>query len=103
MSNELCVNSVSPPLKQGHPGCQKMPLKPKHVWSIRVYLEIAKSYRDLALFNLAIDSKLGSCDLVRLRIDDVYAGGHMRDRAMIIQKKTGKVVRLEIMEQTRLS
>lgn len=103
MSNELCVIPSRRPWNKGILVGQKMPLKPKHVWSIRVRLEIAKSYRDLALFNLAIDSKLRSCDLVRLRIDDVYAGGHMRDRAMIIQKKTGKVVRFEIMEQTRLS
>src|SRR5271168_2307412 len=48
---------------------QKKPLEPKHVWSIRVRLEIARSRRDLAIFNLAIDSKLRACDLVRLRQD----------------------------------
>lgn len=90
MSNELCVIPPHRPWNKGILVGQKMPLKPKHVWSIRVRLEIAKSYRHLALFNLAIDSKLRACDLVRLRIDGVYAGGHMRDRAMVIQKKTGK-------------
>ena len=57
--------------------------------------------RDLAMFNLAIDSKLRGCDLVRLRIDDVFAGGGVRDRATVIQKKTGRPVQFEITEQTR--
>jgi hypothetical protein len=102
MSNALCLIPSHCPWNKGILVGQKMPLKPKHVWSIRVRLEIAKSYRDLALFNLAIDSKLRACDLVRLRIDDVCAGGYMRDRAMFIQKKTGKVARFEIMEQLGL-
>jgi hypothetical protein len=58
---------------------QKKPLQPKHVWSIRVRLEIARMWRDLALFNLAIDSKLRACDLVKLRIDDVCSGPMVRD------------------------
>ena len=53
---------------------QKKPLEPKHVWSIRVRLEIARSRRDLAIFNLAIDSKLRACDLVKLRLDDICSG-----------------------------
>src|SRR2546422_4347626 len=53
---------------------QKKPLEPKHVWSIRVRLEIAGSKRDLAIFNLAIDSKLRACDLVKLRLDDICSG-----------------------------
>ena len=57
--------------------------------------------RDLAMFNLAIDSKLRGCDLVRVRIDEVYAGGRVRDRATVIQKKTGRPVQFEITEQTR--
>jgi integrase len=60
---------------------QKKPLEPKHVWSIRVRLEIALSKRDLAIFNLAIDSKLRACDLVKLRLDDVYLGNNVRHRA----------------------
>jgi integrase len=59
--------------------------------------------RDLAMFNLAIDSKLRGCDLVRLRIDDVFVGGRVRDRATIIQQKTGRPVQFEITEQTRAS
>src|ERR1700687_1047850 len=59
---------------------QKKPLQPKHVWSIRVRLEIARRWRDLALFNLAIDSKLRACDLVRLRIDEACSRAKIRHR-----------------------
>jgi hypothetical protein len=82
---------------------QKKPLQPKHVWSIRVRLEIARKWRDLALFNLAIDSKLRACDLVKLRLDEVCLGAKVRDRATIVQKKTGRPVQFEITEQTRVS
>jgi hypothetical protein len=76
-------------------------LKPKDVWKIRVRLELEGRKRDLAMFNLAIDSKLRGCDLVRARIDDVCAGGRVRDRAPMIQKKTGLPVQFEITEQFR--
>ena len=66
---------------------------PKHVWAIRVRLEIAENHRELALFNLAIDSKLRGCDLVRLKVADVYASGHVKERASIIQSKTQRSVR----------
>jgi hypothetical protein len=79
---------------------QKRPLKPKDVWTIRVRLQMEEHKRDLAMFNLAIDSKLRGCDLVRLRIDDVSVGGRVRDRATVIQKKTGRPVQFEITEQT---
>src|ERR1700688_4659619 len=82
---------------------QKKPLQPKHVWSIRVRLEISRTWRDLALFNLGIDSKLRACDLVRLRVDEVCSGAKIRDRATIVQKKTGRPVQFEITEQTRTS
>ena len=59
--------------------------------------------RDLAMFNLAVDSKLRGCDLVRLKIDDVSTGGKVRDRATVIQKKTGRPVQFEITEQTRVA
>ena len=77
---------------------QKKPLEPKHVWSIRVRLEIARSMRDLAIFNLAIDSKLRACDLVKLRLDDICSGKNVRRRATIVQKKTGRPVQFEISE-----
>jgi integrase len=82
---------------------QKKPLQPRHVWSIRVRLEISRKWRDLALFNLAIDSKLRACDLVKLCLDEVCSGGKVRDRATIVQKKTGRPVQFEITEQTRVS
>lgn len=83
--------------------CQKRPLLPKHVWAIRVRLEIADKVRDLALFNLAIDSKLRGCDLVTLKVADVFAAGQVKERASIIQSKTRKPVRFEITVGTRNS
>ena len=79
----------------------KPPLRPKHVWSIRSKLQIAGRARDLAMFNLAIDSKLRGCDVVALRVEDVAPHGHAVDRATVRQKKTGQAVRLEMTEQTR--
>ena len=80
---------------------QKPPLKPKEVWSIRVRLQMLGKTRDLALFNLAIDSKLRSCDLVALRFNDVVMAGSVRERAVIVQQKTGRPVQFELTEQTR--
>ncbi len=80
---------------------QKPALKMKEVWSIRARLELKKRVRDLALFNLAIDSKLRACDLTRLRVEDVAAGGEVKTRGIIVQKKTGRPVQFEITEQTR--
>jgi integrase len=82
---------------------QKKPLEPKHVWSIRVRLEIAGSRRDLAIFNVAIDSKLRAHDLVKLRLDDICSGTKVRHRATIVQKKIGRPVQFEILEQSRNS
>src|SRR5437764_11980778 len=82
---------------------QKRPLKPKDVWAIRARLQLERRARDLALFNLAIDSKLRGCDLVRLMLEDVCAGGRVRERATIVQRKTGRPVQFEITEQTRAS
>jgi integrase len=79
----------------------KPPLQPKHVWSIRTRLQLAGSTRDLALFNLAIDSKLRGCDLVSLKVEDVAPHGYAVDRATVRQHKTGLPVRFEITEQTR--
>lgn len=80
---------------------QKPPLKLRETWAIRVRLQLAKKERDLALFNMAIDSKLRGCDLVRLRVSDVTQGGKASSRAMVMQKKTGVPVKFEITEQTR--
>lgn len=82
---------------------QKRPLLPRQVWSIRVRLEMSASARDLALFNLAIDSKLRASDLVRLKVEDVCSGRVVRDRGVVIQRKTGRPVQFEITEVTRQS
>jgi integrase len=79
----------------------KPPLRPKHVWSIRTKLQIEGRARDLAMFNLAIDSKLRGCDVVAIRVEDVAAGGYTADRATVRQRKTGQPVRFELSEQTR--
>jgi integrase len=89
------------PWNKGRLVGQKRPLNPKDVWTIRVRLQMEKRRRDLAMFNLAIDSKLRGCDLVRLKIDDVCASGRVRDRTTVVQKKTGRPVQFEITEQTR--
>src|SRR5271165_1842006 len=91
------------PWNKGRLVGQKRPLRPKEVWAIRVRLQMKQRKRDLALFNLAIDSKLRGCDLVSLRVDDIATGGRVRNRATIIQHKTGRPVQFEIMEQTRAS
>ena len=80
---------------------QKRPLLPKHVWAIRVRLELAGAVRDLALFNLAVDSKLRGCDLVRLKVADVFSGGAVKERTSILQSKTKSPVRFEITDGTR--
>ncbi len=82
---------------------QKPPLKREQIWAIRIRLQIAKKVRDLALFNLAIDSKLRGCDLVKIRVMDVTHGEHIVSRATIMQQKTGQPVRFELTEQTRVS
>lgn len=81
------------PWNKGRIVGQKRPLFPKHVWSIRVRLEMAENKRDLALFNMAIDCKLRGCDLVCLKVNDVYAAGRVKERASVTQSKTRKPVR----------
>ena len=80
---------------------QKPPLKPKEVWAIRTRLQMSGAIRDLALFNLAIDSKLRACDLVAISVADVAISGRVRERAIIIQRKTGRPVQFELTDQTR--
>ena len=79
----------------------KPPLQPKHVWAIRTRLQLAGRTRDLALFNLAIDSKLRGCDVVSLKVENIAPHGYAVDRATVRQNKTGLPVRFEITEQTR--
>ena len=80
---------------------QKAPLKQREIWAIRVRLQLKQDARELALFNLAIDSKLRSCDLIRLRVRDICQGGQVASRAIVMQRKTQKPVQFEITEQTR--
>ncbi len=79
----------------------KPPLKPRHIWAIRTRLQHDSRVRDLAMFNLGIDSKLRGCDLVRLRVSDVHLGEGVRLRTTIVQQKTGRPVPFELTEPTR--
>ena len=80
---------------------QKSPLKLKEIWAIRIRLQLSQKARDLALFNLAIDSKLRGCDLVQLRVCDVAQPGRVASRAIIMQRKTRRPVQFELTDQTR--
>ena len=99
----LNIGSNSQPWNKGKLTGQKPPLKLKEIWAIRIRLQIAKRHRDLALSNLAIDSKLRSCDLVKIRVKDVTHGATVAKRAIVVQQKTGKPVQFEITAQTRES
>src|SRR5437660_12587464 len=106
MTMQHQVNATPAPLKRapwnkGKLTGAKPPLRPKHVWSIRTKLQIEGNMRDLAMFNLAIDSKLRGCDVVALKVEDVAPSGYSVDRATVRQKKTGQPVRFELTEQTR--
>lgn len=81
----------------------KRPLKPKEIWAIRFMLDQEHRLRDRALFDLAIDSKLRGCDLVKVRIGDLVAGGRVRNRAKVIQQKTKRPVQFELLEPARSS
>jgi len=98
-SSAFCSKHI--PWNKGKIIGAKPPLRPKHVWSIRTKLQVEGRVRDLALFNLAIDSKLRGCDLVALKVDDVAPNGYAADRATVRQKKTGRPVKFELTEATR--
>jgi integrase len=98
--------AIIPPRRSWNKGRiigQKRPLQPNHVWAIRVRLELAERKRDLALFNMAVDSKLRGCDLVQLKVTDVFVAGHIKERTSIVQSKTKQPVQFEITEGTRKS
>jgi integrase len=95
--------SCRSPCNKGKLVGAKPPLRPSHVWSIRTKLQMQGRKRDLALFNLAIDSKLRGCDVVAVRVDDVAPSGYAMDRATIRQRKTGRPVRFELTDQTRMA
>jgi integrase len=104
MNNDENANATAigrEPWNKGRLIGQKPPLRPKHVWSIRTKLQMDERTRDLAMFNLAVDSKLRGCDVVALKVEDVAPSGYAVDRATVRQKKTGQPVRFELTEQTR--
>jgi integrase len=91
------------PWNKGKLSGQKRPLKLQEIWAIRIRLQLAGNSHDLALFNLAIDSKLRACDLVKLKVTDVAQGGRVQSRARVLQQKTKQPVQFEITAQTRQS
>jgi integrase len=104
MSDFYCLPDAAPTRGPGHKRRllgQKPPLKPRGVWAIRIRIQIERNRRDLALFDPAIDSKLRSCDLAALRVSHVAVAGEVRERAAIVQQKTGRPVQFELTEQTR--
>jgi integrase len=95
---------LPPPVRiSPRPTGAKLALKPVHVWGIRIRLQVAGRLRDLALFDLALDSKLRGCDLTALRIADLVSASGVKSRVMILQRKTGRPVQFEVTEQTRRS
>ncbi|SIQ99831.1 tyrosine-type recombinase/integrase [Marinobacterium stanieri] len=103
IEHSLDAGHLNSPWNKGKLLGQKRPLKLKEIWGIRIRLELAGKTRDLAMFNLAIDSKLRGCDLMNLKVKDISHGTTIQSRAIIIQKKTGKPVQFEITKETRKS
>ena len=101
MDQLTATESRREPWNKGQLVGQKAPFKLKEIWAIRVRLPLSDRLRDLALFDLAIDSKLRACDLVRLRVRDVSHGDRIATRAIVMQQKTQRPVQFEITEQTR--
>jgi len=100
--NEACLKAhPRTPWNKGKQIGAKPPLRPKHVWSIRTRLMVEGRTRDLAMFNLAIDSKLRGCDVVALEVEDIAPTGYTIDRATVRQRKTGRPVKFELTDQTR--
>ena len=98
--NHFPTAAARSPWNKGKLTGAKPPLRPKHVWSIRTKLQVEGRTRDLAMFNLAIDSKLRGCDVIALKVENVAPGGYAVDRATVRQKKTGQPVRFELTETT---
>jgi integrase len=102
--NRLTKNHIHlAPWNKGKIVGQKHPLKLKEIWEIRIRLQLSNQIKQLALFNLAIDSKLRGCDLVRLKVNDICQGNRVVSRAIVMQQKTHRPVQFEITEQTRES
>ena len=104
MMYQILKNQLSKkPWNKGKLMGQKPPLIPQEIWAIRIRLQDEGKLRDMALFNLAIDSKLRASDLLKIKVSDVASGDHVNARAMIMQQKTERPVRFEITARTRKS
>lgn len=103
MTQSISQQEIHTPWNKGKLSGQKRPLKLQEIWAIRIRLQLQERIRELALFNLAIDSKLRACDLMALTVGDVAQAGRVQSRALIVQHKTGRPVQFEITEQTRKS
>lgn len=101
MESAIKSSGARNPWKKGKLVGQKAPLRLKDIWAIRVRLQLAERTRELAMFDLAIDSKLRACDLVKLRVNDVCHGDRVSSRAIVMQQKTQRPVQFEITEGTR--
>jgi integrase len=99
--DEFRVRVVRGPWNRGKLVGQKTPLKLKEIWAIRVRLQVFGRMRELALFDLGIDSKLRACDLLKLKVRDVCHGERVAARAIVVQQKTSRPVQFEITESTR--
>jgi integrase len=97
------VAKARPAWNAGRKVGAKRALKPQQVWAIRFWLDREQRLRDRALFDLAIDSKLRGCDVVKVKIGDLVSGGQVRARAIVVQQKTQRPVRFELMDQERSS
>lgn len=101
MMNTTQIRNHREPWNKGKLVGQKAPLKLREIWAIRIRLQLSRKVRDLALFNLAIDSKLRACDLVRLKVRDVSQGSQVLSRAIVEQQKSHQPVQFEITKLTR--
>src|SRR5271154_1050955 len=99
--DEFKIRVVPTPWNKGKLVGQKAPLKLKEIWAIRVRLQVYCRTRELALFDLGIDSKLRACDLLKLKVRDVCHGERVAARAIVVQRKTSRPVQFEAMESTR--
>ena len=99
--SEFDYSSPRPAWNAGRKVEAKRPLKPRQIWAIRFHLDREQRLRDRALFDLAIDSKLRGCDLVKITIGDLVTGGEMRTRSLVVQQKTGRPVQFEITPDAR--
>ena len=100
-ANLAATAAIRVPWNKGKLIGAKPPLQQKHLWAIRGVLQNERNKRDLAMFNLAIDSKLRGCDVVAIKVDDVAPNGYAVERATVRQRKTGRPVRFELTEHTR--